>query len=161
MTPGAGGFTNPDETEIADLLRRARTLAVVGLSPKPARPSHRVAQAMQRFGYRVIPVRPAVDSVLGEKAWARLEDVPDRIDLVDVFRAPEHVDEIVDACLALRARHPAAAGSATPVHPWALWLQDGVVNEAAARRARDAGMAVVMDRCVYRDYLKLVAGTRA
>jgi predicted CoA-binding protein len=84
-----------------------------------------------------------VESVLGEKAYARLEDVPEKIDLVDVFRAPEHVEPIVDSCLALGIKH--------------LWLQDGVVNEAAARRARAAGIEVVMDRCVYRDYVRLVA----
>jgi len=131
-------FHNPPEEEIRDLLRRVRTIAVVGLSPRPNRPSHRVATQMQRFGYRIIPVRPAVDSVLGEKAYASLREVPDRIDLVDVFRAPRHVDEIVEQCLALKLP--------------AVWLQDGVVNVAAASRARDGGMTVVMDRCVYRDY---------
>jgi predicted CoA-binding protein len=115
---------------------------------------------MQEFGYRIIPVRPAVESVLGEKAYARLEDVPEKIDLVDVFRSPEHVGPIVDSCIALRKSRLAAAGvpaSAAQTHPWALWLQDGVVNEAAALRACAAGMMVVMDRCVYRDYVRLVA----
>jgi len=96
---------------------------------------------LQRFGYRVIPVRPAVASVLGEKAYPDLRAVPEKIDLVDVFRAPEHVDAIVDECIAL----------AVP----ALWLQDGVVNEPAAARAQAAGILVVMDRCVYREYLRL------
>jgi predicted CoA-binding protein len=139
----ASAFVNPDEEAIVKLLRAVRVIAVVGLSPKEGRPSFRVAQAMQGFGYRIIPVRPAVESVLGEKAYARLEDVPEKIDLVDVFRAPEHIEPIVDSCLALGIKH--------------LWLQDGVVNEAAARRARAAGIEVVMDRCVYRDYVRLVA----
>jgi predicted CoA-binding protein len=132
-------FHNPTEDEIRALLERVQTIAVVGLSPKPNRPSFRVAAQMQRFGYRIIPVRPAVGSVLGEPAYPDLRAVPDKVDLVDVFRAPEHVDEIVDACIALKLP--------------ALWLQDGVINEAAAQRARAAGITVVMDRCVYRDYL--------
>lgn len=132
-------FQNPPEEEIRDLLRRVRTIAVVGLSPRPNRPSHQVSAQMQRFGYRIIPVRPAVDAVLGEKAYAFLREVPDRIDLVDVFRASGHVDEIVEQCLALKLP--------------AIWLQDGVVNVPAAARARAGGMTVVMNRCVYRDYL--------
>jgi hypothetical protein len=159
-------FANPDDDEIRALLRRVRTIAVVGFSPKPDRPSHSVAAAMQRFGYRIIPVRPALDEGLGEKAWPDLDSVPDSggIDLVDVFRAPEHVDGIVDACIALRKSALAASGvpaSAAQAHPWALWLQDGVINEAAAERARAAGLTVVMDRCVYSDYLRLCgAGPR-
>ena len=133
-------FQNPPEEQIKDLLKRVRTIAVVGLSPRPNRPSHQVASRMQRFGYRIIPVRPAVDAVLGEKAYPSLEELPERVDLVDVFRAPEYVDAIVDRCIALDLP--------------AIWLQDGVVNLPAARRARDAGMIVVMDRCVYRDYLR-------
>ncbi|HJV96382.1 MAG TPA: CoA-binding protein, partial [Albitalea sp.] len=85
-------FQNPTEQEIKALLQRVRTIAVVGLSPRPNRPSHQVASQMQRFGYRIIPVRPAVDTVLGEQAYPSLEEVPERVDLVDVFRAPEHVD---------------------------------------------------------------------
>jgi predicted CoA-binding protein len=132
-------FSNPSLDEICARLRGVRTVAVVGLSPKPNRPSHTVAQALQQFGYRIVPVRPAVDEVLGERAYADLRAVPAAIDLVDVFRAPEYVDEIVDTCIALKVP--------------ALWLQDGVVNEAAALRAQAAGIWVVMDRCIYRDYL--------
>jgi predicted CoA-binding protein len=98
-----------------------------------------VAQALQHFGYRIVPVRPALEEVLGERAVPDLHALPGPVDLVDVFRAPEHVDEIVDACIELKIP--------------ALWLQDGVVNEAAALRARAAGIWVVMDRCIYRDYL--------
>ena len=130
-------FANPSPEEICRMLREVRTIAVVGLSPKAARPSYRVARAMQGYGYRIIPVRPAVSEVLGEKAYARLEDVPARIDLVDVFRASEHVAAIVDACIRLGVPR--------------LWLQDGVVDEAAAQRARAAGITVIMDRCVWKD----------
>lgn len=136
-------FENPDLNQISALLLKVKSIAVVGLSPKANRPSHQVAAAMQKFGYRIIPVRPAVDEVLGEKAYADLREVPEPIDMVDVFRAPEHVDEIVDACIERQVP--------------CLWLQDGVVNESAARRAREAGMTVVMNRCVYRDYLALHA----
>lgn len=135
-------FSNPSAEEITALLKRINNIAVVGLSPKENRPSFQVSQAMQRFGYRIIPVRPAIDEVLGEKAYADLYAVPDTIDLVDVFRAPEHVEAIVDACIAL--------------HIPAIWLQDGVINEAAAQRAVAAGMTVIMDRCIYRDYLQLM-----
>jgi hypothetical protein len=98
---------------------------------------------MQGFGYRIIPVRPAVDEVLGEKAYPDLYAVTENIDLVDVFRAPQHVDVIVDACIELKIP--------------AIWLQDGVVNEPAAQRAREAGITVIMDRCIYRDYMQLLA----
>jgi len=131
-------FANPAESEIKALLARVRSIAVVGLSPKANRPSHRVAAALKGYGYRIIPVRPMVSEVLGEKAYADLYQVPEKIDLVDVFRAPEEVEPIVDACIELKIP--------------ALWFQDGVVNEAAALRARAAGIVVVMDRCTYRDY---------
>jgi len=139
-------FTNPDDDALRALLQRVRTIAVVGFSPKPDRPSHGVAAALQRFGYRIIPVRPALADGLGEPAYPDLASIPDpgSIDLVDVFRAPEHVGEIVDACIALKIP--------------AVWLQEGVVNEAAAERARAAGLTVVMDRCAFREYLRLCAG---
>ena len=136
-----GIFQNPPDEEIAKLLQRVRTIAVVGLSPRTNRPSHGVAAQMQHFGYRIIPVRPAVDAVLGEKAYASLREVPDKFDVVDVFRAPEYVGAIVEECITLGAP--------------AIWLQEGVVNTAAAERARQAGMTVVMDRCIYREYLRL------
>jgi uncharacterized protein len=135
-------FVNPTHEALRALLQGVHTIAVIGLSPKPWRPSNNVARNLQRFGYRVIPVYPGAEEVLGERAYARLEDVPGPIDLVNVFRASEHVGGIVDACLA--ARLPA------------LWLQDGVVDAQAALKAARAGMTVVMDRCIYRDYLSLV-----
>lgn len=146
---------NPDDGTLRSLLERVRTIAVVGLSPQPARPSFRVAQAMQRFGFRIVPVRPLVDEVLGEKAYASLADIPFAVDLVDVFRAAEHVPAIVEQCVALHSRHqPASTAQHSPA---ALWLQEGVVHEAAAERARAAGMTVVMDRCLWKEYVRLFA----
>ncbi|MEZ5615588.1 MAG: CoA-binding protein [Rhodocyclaceae bacterium] len=136
-------FRNPAPEEICALLREVRTIAVVGLSPNPDRPAFRIARALQGFGYRIIPVRPKVETVLGEKAYASLAEVPDKIDLVDVFRAAEHVGPLVDACLRLGLKR--------------LWLQDGVVNEAAAEKAVTGGMTVVMDRCIWRDCTSLCA----
>lgn len=134
-------FDNPDAETIRDLLARARTIAVVGYSPNPSRPSHQIAKVMRERGYRVIVVRPGIDSALGEPAYARLEDIAEPIDIVDVFRSPEHVPAIVDSCI----EHP----------PQCLWLQDGVVHLQAAARARSHGIMVVMDRCVSRDYRML------
>ena len=134
-------FENPAPDEIRVLLNKVCTIAVVGLSPQPARPSYFVSRAMQGFGYRIIPVRPALTEVLGEKAYPTLADVPDKIDLVDVFRAAAQVDAIVDECLRLNIP--------------AIWIQEGIVNESAAQRARDGGMTVVMDRCIYKDYVEL------
>ena len=136
-------FINPAPEEICHLLRESHTVAVVGLSPNPARPSFHVAKALQQFGHRILPVRPLVDSVLGEKAYPDLESLPEIPDLVDVFRAAEHVPAIVESCIRLGIRK--------------LWLQDGVVHEAAALRAQQAGITVVMDRCMYRDHSQLCA----
>ena len=135
-------FQNPTTEEIRRLLLCIKRIAVVGLSPKANRPSHGVARALLEFGYTVVPVRPAVDTVLGEPAYADLYAVPGEIDLVDVFRAPQYVDPIVDACIELKIP--------------AIWLQDGVINESAALRAQAAGMTVVMDRCIYRDYRQFI-----
>lgn len=135
-------FANPSPDEIRTLLARVKTIAVVGLSPKPGRPSHTVARALQRYGYRIVPVRPALDGVLGEKAYARLTDIPFPVDLVDVFRAAEHIPAVVAEAIAIGAP--------------AIWIQDGIVHEAAAERARAAGLTVVMDRCIYRDYVSLM-----
>jgi predicted CoA-binding protein len=134
-------FANPAPDEICRALRAIRTIAVVGLSPKEARPSHRVAAGMQAHGYRIVPVRPLVSEVLGEKAYARLEDIPFPVDIVDVFRAPEHVPAIVESCIKLGVPR--------------LWLQDGVIHEEAAARAQAAGVWVVMDRCIWRDFSHL------
>jgi uncharacterized protein len=142
-------FTNPSSEQIAQLLRSTRIIAVVGLSADPTRPSHGVARSLQRFGYRVIPVTPSAEAVLGETAVPDLAHLPDvlgpgeHVDLVDVFRRPEHVAAIVDDCVRLKLP--------------ALWLQDGVIDETAAERARAAGIFTVMDRCIYRDRAALGA----
>ncbi len=134
-------YTNPSPDEICQTLRSLHTIAVVGLSPNAARPSFGVARALQAHGYRIIPVRPLVKEVLGEPAYPDLESIPFPVDIVDVFRAPEHVPAIVESCIKL--------------HVPRLWLQDGVIHEEAAQRARDAGIWVVMDRCMWRDYSRL------
>ena len=197
FAPCAMPFVNPSPDEICRMLRDIRTIAVVGLSPNPERPSFRVARAMQGHGYRIVPVRPRhggaepsgagvaashllpqsagyaitsdlasvvgspsrmasssisnvskvrpmVQEVLGEPAYADLESLPFKVDLVDVFRSAEHVPAIVESCIALGIPR--------------LWLQDGVVHEEAALRAQAAGITVVMNRCVWRDYATLCGG---
>lgn len=141
MTGDRPTFRNPDDATLRALLERIRTIAVVGLSPNPDRPSHRIARRMQAAGYRIVPVRPAIDAVLGERAYARLEDVPQPIDLVNVFRAAEEIGPLVESCLHLGLP--------------ALWIQEGIVNVVAAERARAAGMTVVMDRCIAVDHRRL------
>ena len=131
-------FRNPEARELDAFFSALRTVAVVGLSPKPDRPSHFVARALQKLGLRIVPVRPAVGEILGERAYARLADIPFAVDVVDVFRAPAEVPALVEECVSLKLP--------------ALWLLEGVVHEAAAERARKAGMFVVMDRCLYKDY---------
>lgn len=131
-------FKNPDAEARCALLKKTKTIAVVGLSPNAARPSYGVSQAMQGFGFRVIPVHPAAKEILGAKVYATLADIPGTIDLVDVFRSAEFIDGVVDECLALGLK--------------AIWIQEGIVNEPAAARAQAGGMTVIMDRCIYRDY---------
>jgi predicted CoA-binding protein len=127
---------------IYDLLSRAKTIAVVGLSESPMRPSHGVSAYMQAAGYRIIPVNPQIADALGEKSYPSLLDVPpdvaEKIDLVDVFRRPEYVDEIVEQAIQLKIP--------------AIWLQEDVINERAAEKAREAGIFVVMDRCVLKEH---------
>jgi uncharacterized protein len=130
--------TVPQSDRITDLLKQAKTIAVVGLSDNPMRPSHGVSAYMQNQGYRIIPVNPRIEQCLGETAYASLLDVPDKIDIVDVFRRPEFVEEIVDQ--AIRLKVPA------------IWMQEDVVHEAAAEKARKAGIFVVMDRCVLKEH---------
>jgi predicted CoA-binding protein len=135
-------FENPSAEDISALLKRVETIAVVGLSPLPYRPSHWVAKEMRHFGYRIVPVNPNVDEVFGSTAYPTLTAVPIDIDLVDVFRAPRHVAGIVAECIEMELP--------------ALWLQDGVIDHAAALRAQAAGMTVVMDRCIFRDCRQLI-----
>lgn len=133
-------FTNPDTAAIHQLLQSIHTVAVVGLSANEARPSFRVARGLQSLGYRIIPVRPLISAVLGETAYPDLESLPEIPDIVDVFRAAEHVPAIVDSCIKLGIKH--------------LWLQEGVIHQAAAQRAVEAGIVVVMDRCLWRDAMQ-------
>jgi len=123
---------------IYELLSRIKTIAVVGLSGSPLRPSHGVSAYMQLHGYRIVPVNPLITEALGENSYPSLLDVPDKIDLVDVFRRPEFVDEIVEQAIQLKIP--------------AIWMQEDVINERAAEKARKAGMFVVMDRCVLKEH---------
>ena len=123
---------------ITDLLKRSKTIAVVGLSTKPLRPSHGVSAYMQTHGYRIIPVNPQINGALGEKAYASLLDVPDKIDIVNVFRRSEFVGEVVDQAIRLKV----------PV----IWMQEEVINEPAAAKAREAGIFVIMDRCILKEH---------
>jgi predicted CoA-binding protein len=126
--------SNIAEDEIGQLLQRAHTIAVAGLSSSPLRPSHGVAAYLQMKGYRIIPVNPTIPGVLGEKAYPSLLDVPEKIDIVDIFRRPEFVPEVVDQAIQL--------------HVPAIWMQEGVIHEEAAEKARAAGIFVVMDHCI-------------
>jgi predicted CoA-binding protein len=127
--------------QIAELLHSCHTIAVVGLSSKRFRPSHGVAEYMQRSGYRIIPVNPSETQVLGEQAYPDLESIPGAIDIVDIFRRSEFVPEIVEAAIRKGAK--------------AIWMQEGVYHEAAAHRAKEAGLIVVMDRCILKDHRRL------
>jgi predicted CoA-binding protein len=128
----------PNSDPIADLLKRSRTIAVVGLSNSPLRPSHGVSAYMQTQGYRIIPVNPKIHGSLGEKSYASLLDVPEKIDIVNVFRRPEFVEEIVDQAIQLKVP--------------AIWMQESVIHEKAAEKARQAGMFVIMDRCILKEH---------
>jgi hypothetical protein len=128
----------PQLGPVAELLKRAKTIAVVGISNDPLRPSNGVSAYMQSQGYRIIPVNPRIESCLGEKAYASLLDVPQKIDIVNIFRRPEFVEEVVDQ--AIRLKVPA------------IWMQEGVIHEKAAEKARKAGIFVVMDRCILQEH---------
>jgi hypothetical protein len=127
-----------------NLLRSAKTIAVVGLSSSPWRPSYGVSEYMQSVGYRIVPVNPGESEVLGEKAFATLDDVPIAVDIVNVFRQARFVPEIVEAAIRIGAK--------------GIWMQEGVVHEEAAQRAREAGLEVVMYRCILKEHRKMVVG---
>ena len=131
-------MTSPYPDPIAELLKKSKTIAVVGLSNDPLRPSHGVSAYLQSQGYRIIPVNPKIEESLGEKAYPSLLDIPEKIDLVDVFRRSEFVGEVVDQAIQLQIP--------------AIWMQEGVVNEAAAERARQRNIFVVMDRCILKEH---------
>ena len=130
----------PDDQadRITEVLQSAKTIAVVGLSSSPLRPSYGVAAYLQSHGYHIIPVNPTIKGALGEKAYPSLRDVPEKIDIVDIFRRPDNVPPIVDDAIAIQA----------PV----IWMQEGVVHEEAAAKARAAGIFVVMDLCILKEH---------
>jgi predicted CoA-binding protein len=134
-------LSNAASQEIRDILENAKTIAVLGLSDKPDRDSYRVAEYLQSAGYRIIPVNPAVKEVLGEKSYASLLDVPEKVDLVDVFRKPEAVPEIVEQSIKIGAK--------------VVWMQEGIVHNESAEKARAAGLQVVMNKCVLKEHLRM------
>ena len=139
LPDGAGASADP----ILEILKNYKVIAVVGLSSSPARPSHKVSEYMQRAGYRIIPVNPNESEVLGEKSYARLEDVPEKIEIVNVFRKPEDVPPVVEAAIRVGAK--------------VLWMQLGIENAEAAEEARRAGMIVVEDACIFVEHRRRVA----
>ena len=128
----------PHSDPIREILERSKTIAVVGLSSSPLRPSHGVSAYMQTHGYKIIPVNPDIHGALGEKSYPSLMEVPDKIDMVNIFRRPEFVEEIVDQAIQLKIP--------------AVWMQEGVINEKAAEKARKAGMFVAMDLCILKEH---------
>ncbi len=126
-----------------NLLRNAKTIAVVGLSSRRSRPSYGVSEYMQSRGYRIIPVNPNETEILGEKVFRSLDEIPEHVDIVDIFRRPECVPEIVDAAIRIGAK--------------GVWMQEGVVNDEAAGKARAAGLEVVMDRCILKEHRRMLA----
>jgi predicted CoA-binding protein len=126
---------------ISEILHTARTIAVIGLSGKRYRPSYGVAEYLKRAGYRIIPVNPEESEVLGEKSYPDLDSIPEPVDVVDIFRRSEFVPEIVEAAIRNGAK--------------VVWMQEGVIHEEAAQRAEQAGMTVVMDRCILKDHRRL------
>ncbi len=128
-------------TDLANLLRSTRTIAVVGLSPDPFRASHGVAQYMQEHGYRIVPVNPNVTEVLGEKSYADLESIPFPVDMVNIFRRPEAVPPFVDSAIRIGAK--------------SVWMQEGIAHDEAAATAEAAGLEVVMDRCLLKEHIRL------
>ncbi|NIO39467.1 MAG: CoA-binding protein [Burkholderiales bacterium] len=130
-------FSNPDIGEICSLLRDVKTIAMVGLSPLQKRPSYRIARGLQGLGYKIVPVRPLITEILGEKTYSKLSEVPDPVDLVLVFRPARFLDAIVDECVIRNFKR--------------LWIQEGIINQAAAEHARNKGIKVIMDRCIWRD----------
>ena len=128
----------PQSDPIFELLKRAKTIAVVGLSNNPLRPSHGVSAYMQSHGYRIIPVNPHIEESLGETAYASLLEVPEKIDIVNIFRRSEYVEKVVDQAIQLKVP--------------AIWMQEDVIHEKAAEKARNAGIFVVMDRCILKEH---------
>ena len=132
---------------IDEILTMSRTIAVVGLSDNPNRDSHRVASYLKRVGYRIIPVNPTIDEVLGERCYPDLNSVPESVDMVDIFRRSDKVAPVVDEAIRKSVKY--------------VWMQDGIADESAAERARAAGIAVVMDNCTMREHRRRYGNTRS
>lgn len=130
-----------NDRDIVELLENVNTIAVIGLSPKPDRPSHRVSEHLQSFSYTVIPVRPGVSTILGQEVYKSLEDIPFTVDLVNVFRASKFAEGIVDSCIDLGINK--------------IWFQEGIINLKAEKKAQQAGMSIIMDRCIYKEIVRL------
>ncbi|MEJ2114599.1 MAG: CoA-binding protein [Gammaproteobacteria bacterium] len=135
-------YSLPSDNAIIELFERVKSIAVIGLSPKTHRASHRVAMRMQEFGFEIIPVRPVVCEVLGVKAYASLLDIPLTVDLVNVFRATKHVTEITEQCIDKKVS--------------AIWLQEGVIDIESANYACKENIFTVMDKCIYKEYVRLM-----
>ena len=135
-------YSLPSDDELVALFKRVKSIAVIGLSPKQDRPSHRVAKHMQEFGFEIIPVRPAVREVLGVKAYSSLLEVPFTVDLVNVFRAPKFIAELTEQCIDKKVS--------------SLWLQEGVVDIDSANRACKENILTIMDKCIYKEYVRLM-----
>ena len=133
------------QSDVEVQLRESKTIAVVGMSPRPERPSHYVAKYLMEQGYKIIPVNPAVEEVLGMKSYPDIVSIPERVDMVDIFRRSSQVPPVVEDAIEAGARF--------------TWMQDGVVNEDAAARARNAGMSVVMDNCTLREHSRIYGGS--
>ncbi len=140
--PLAEGHQNPDDEAIRSLLERIRRIAVVGLSPKPHRDSHRVARYLQERGYEIVPVYPREETILGQPVFRRVQDIPGGCDLVNIFRRTPDL--------------PEAFADALAAHAPAIWTQFGCVDEESARKARAAGVSVIMDRCLMVDHASLL-----
>jgi predicted CoA-binding protein len=133
-----------NDQAVIELLQDVNTIAVIGLSPKQNRPSHRVAKHLLTFSYTVIPVRPGVTTILGQEVYKSLEDIPFKIDLVNVFRASKYVPDIIDSCISLGINK--------------IWLQEGIINLQAEKKAQQAGISIIMDRCIYKEIVRLGLG---
>jgi predicted CoA-binding protein len=140
-------FPHKAQDSITEILQGSQVIAVVGLSSRRQRPSYGVTEYMQRAGYRIIPVNPNETEVLGEKCFARLEDVPGTVDIVNIFRRSEYVPTIVESAIRIGAK--------------AVWMQEGVIHEAAAERARQAGLVVVMDACILKEHVKRIRNRKS
>jgi predicted CoA-binding protein len=134
---------NPNDVEMRELLNQVKTIAVVGLSANESKASHEVAKYLQQNGYKIIPVNPVVDEVLGERSYPDLKAIPESVDLVDVFRRAEYVPEVADQAIEIGAK--------------VLWLQLGITHEEAARKAREAGLTVIQDACMYQEHRRLIS----